>query len=169
MILEYDGKKPDTDKALYIADNAVIIGDVILEEGVTIWFGAVLRGDAGPIRVGRNTNIQDNCVVHCELGNTTTIGENVVVGHGAIIHSCTIGDNCMIGMGSIIQNDAVIADDSLVGAGALVTERKMFPKRALLLGSPAKYVKPVTDKQLQMIRDGAQEYLDFAEKYNNIK
>ena len=127
MIKELNGKMPETDKASFIAENATIIGDVKLEEGTTIWYGAVIRGDGDSIRIGKNTNIQDNCVVHVDPDNPVSIGEGVTIGHSCIIHGCTIGDNCLIGMGSIIMNGAKIGDNCLVGAGALITENKEFP------------------------------------------
>ena len=165
MIIEYRGHRPDTEKASYIAANASIIGDVKLEEGSSVWFGAVLRGDSGPIRVGKNSNIQDNCVLHCDEGGKLEIGEQVTVGHGAIVHGCTIGDGCMIGMGAILLNDAVIGDHCLVGAGALVTSGKEYPPHSLIIGSPAKVVKTVTDAHLDMMEHGAKEYCAFSRSY----
>jgi len=167
MIVEYNGYKPDISKALYIAPNAVITGNVILEEGVSVWYGAVLRGDTGCIHVGQNSNIQDNCVIHCEEGSDVHIGENVLIGHGAIIHGCSIENGCMIGMGAIVMNDAVIREQSLVGAGAMVTEGKAFPERSLILGSPAKAIKPVSASQIQMIQDGINEYLKLGKIYSS--
>ena len=169
MIIEYNKKTPDVSRAAFIAENATIIGDVVLEEGVSIWFGAVLRGDSGPIRVGRNSNIQDNCVVHCDHGGKTQIGEHVLIGHNAIIHGCTIEDGCMIGMGSIIMNNAWIGANSLVGAGALVTERKTFPQQSLILGNPAKALRSVTKEQMRMMEEGVKEYLRFAQNYASLQ
>lgn len=165
MIIEYQGKKPDVARAAYVAENAVIIGDVVLEEGVSVWFGAVIRGDSGPIRIGKNSNIQDNCVLHCDAGGKLQVGSGVTVGHGAIIHGCTIENDCMLGMGSVIMNNAVIGHHSMVGAGALVTSGKEYPPFSLIMGSPAKRVMPVTGEHLEMIEHGAKEYLQFSENY----
>ena len=167
MIIEYEGNKPDISKAAFIAENATIIGKVILEEGVSVWYGAVLRGDTGSIHVGRNSNIQDNCVVHCDEGSDVEIGENVLIGHGAIIHGCRIEDGCMIGMGAIVLNDAVIGEESLVGAGALVTQGKKFAAHTLILGNPARSAGPVTKDHIEMIRAGVAEYLELSGKYSN--
>lgn len=165
MIIEYQGMKPDISKAAFVAENASIIGDVVLEEGASVWFGAVIRGDSGPIRIGKGSNIQDNCVLHCDAGGQLTIGENVTVGHGAIVHGCTIGDGCMIGMGSVILNNAVIGNRCMVGAGAVVTSGKEFSDEQLIMGCPARAVMPVTRDHLDMMKHGAEEYLTFSENY----
>ena len=165
MIVEYQNCVPDVSKAAFIAENAVIVGDVVLEEGTSVWYGAVIRGDSGPIRIGKNSNIQDNCVLHCDAGGKIEIGENVTVGHGAIVHGCTIGDGCMIGMGSIVLNNAVIGDHSLVGAGALVTSGKVFQEKSLILGSPARSLMPVGEEHLEMMKQGTSEYVHFSQNY----
>jgi len=158
MVIEFQGIRPDISKAAFVADNATIVGDVVLEEGVSVWFGAVIRGDSGPIRVGKCSNIQDNCVLHCDEGGQITIGEHVTVGHGAIVHGCTIG-----GMGSVILNNAVIKDHCMVGAGALITGGKEFPPYSLILGNPAKKHMTVSNDHLDMMKHGAEEYLHFSE------
>jgi carbonic anhydrase/acetyltransferase-like protein (isoleucine patch superfamily) len=135
------------------------VGDVTLAEDVSIWYGAVLRGDSGAITVGAGTNIQDNCVLH----EKTAIGENCTIGHGAIVHGCTIGDRCMIGMGAIVLNGAVIGDDCLVGAGALVTGKMNAPAGSVLLGNPAKIVKEITPAQMEEIRLDAENYIRLAQ------
>ena len=150
-------KKPVLTGA-YLAPNATVVGDVVLEENVGIWHGAVLRGDLGAIRVGKNSNIQDNCVVHEQV----SIGSGCTVGHGAIIHGCTIGDNCLIGMGAIILNGAVLGEGCLVGAGALVTGKINAPAGSLLVGSPAKVLRPVTEVETKMILDDAETYVNLA-------
>jgi carbonic anhydrase/acetyltransferase-like protein (isoleucine patch superfamily) len=143
----------------WIAPNATVVGDVTLAEDVSIWYGAVLRGDSGAITVGAGTNIQDNCVLH----EKTAIGENCTIGHGAIVHGCTIGDRCMIGMGAIVLNGAVIGDDCLVGAGALVTGKMNAPAGSVLLGNPAKIVKEITPAQMEEIRLDAENYIRLAQ------
>ena len=167
MIKELNGKMPETDKASFIAENATIIGDVKLEEGTTIWYGAVIRGDGDSIRIGKNTNIQDNCVVHVDPENPVVIGENVTIGHSCIIHGCRIGDNCLIGMGSIIMNGAKIGDNCLVGAGALITENKEFPSGSKIIGSPAKMKSGVTEKDLELISYSADYYLKDVAIYSD--
>ena len=147
-------------QTVYIAPNATIVGDVTLGENVNIWYGAVLRGDSGAITVGAGTNIQDNCVLH----ENTCIGKNCTVGHGAIVHGCTIGDNCLIGMGAIILDGAVLQDNCLVGAGALVTGKTNAAAGSLLLGNPAKVVRPLTPAQIDANRESAAHYIGLAKK-----
>lgn len=147
-------------EAVYIAPNATVVGDVVLEKNVSIWYGAVLRGDCGRITVGQGTNIQDNAVVHDE----TTIGKNCTLGHGAIVHGCTIGDDCLIGMGAIVLDGAVLEDGCLVGAGALVTGKTHAPAGSVLLGSPARAVKTVSPQQLAETRKNAEHYIRLAQK-----
>ena len=166
MIKELNAKRPETEKASFIAENATIIGDVKLEEGTTVWYGAVIRGDGDSIRIGKNTNIQDNCVVHVDPDNPVSIGEGVTIGHSCIIHGCTIGDNCLIGMGSIIMIGAKIGDNCLVGAGALITENKEFPAGSKIIGSPAKIKSEVTEKDLELIKYSADYYLKDAAIYS---
>jgi len=145
-------------KNAYIAPGAVVVGDVVLEEDVNIWYNAVLRGDSGTIRIGRGTNIQDNCVIH----EKTAIGEYCTVGHGAIVHGCTIGNNTMVGMGAIVLTGAVIGENCLIGAGALVTGKMKAPDGSLILGNPAAGVKPVSEAQIEEIRSDAQNYIRLA-------
>ena len=142
----------------YIAPNATVVGDVQLAENVNIWYGAVLRGDEGTISVGEGTNIQDNAVVHEE----TTIGKYCTVGHSAIIHGCTVGDSCLIGMGAIVLSGAVLGDGCMVGAGALVTGKTNAPAGSLLLGSPAKVIRPITEEERRDIEKNAQDYVNQA-------
>ncbi len=143
----------------WIAPNATVVGDVRIEENASIWYGAVLRGDSGAIRIGKGTNVQDNCVIH----ENTTIGDGCTVGHGAIVHGCTIGDRCMVGMGAIVLTGAVIGDDCLIGAGAVVTGKMVAPSGSVLLGSPAKVIKEVTEAQKEEIRADAENYIRLAQ------
>lgn len=145
-------------KEALIAPTAVITGDVQLEKDVNIWYGAVIRGDSGPIRIGQGSNIQDNCVIH----EATTIGKNCTVGHGAIVHGCSIGDCCLIGMGAIVLNGAVLEDNCMVGAGAVVTGKTHAPAGSLLLGSPAKIVRTLTGEQIHEMLLDAQQYVTLA-------
>ena len=144
-------------KDVYIAPNATVVGDVVLQKDVNIWYGAVLRGDHGRITVGEGTNIQDNAVLHDE----TTLGKFCTVGHTAIVHGCTIGDDCMIGMGAIVLSGAVLGDGCIVGAGAVVTGKTNAPAGSLLLGSPARVVKTVTAQQLEETRENALHYIEL--------
>ena len=144
----------------YIAPNATVIGDITLGDNVSIWYGAVLRGDSGAITVGDSTNIQDNAVLHEE----TKIGKNCTVGHGAIVHGCTVGDGCVIGMGAIVLTGAVLGDNCLVGAGAVVTGKTAAPAGSLLLGSPAKVVRALTPEELAENRHSAEHYIQLAKK-----
>ncbi len=144
---------------VYIAKNATVVGDVVLGENVSIWYGAVLRGDSGSISVGANSNVQDNCVLH----ETVTLGRGCSVGHGAILHGCTVGDNCVIGMGAIVLNGAVIGDNCLVGAGALVTGKMNAPAGSLILGNPAVVAKPLTEAQLAYLQEDAENYVRLSQ------
>lgn len=168
MILELNGKIPDTKKAAFIAETAVIIGDVVLEEGVSVWYGAVLRGDGDSIKIGKNSNVQDNTVVHVDPGNPVSVGENVTIGHQCIIHGCSIGDNCLIGMGAIVMNGAKVGDDCLVGAGALLTENKEFPEGSMIIGSPAKIRSEVSEDGKQLIRESAEHYVNESRVYSRL-
>ncbi|MBO7517261.1 MAG: gamma carbonic anhydrase family protein, partial [Spirochaetia bacterium] len=144
MIAKFNGAEPKIEKPAFIADNAVITGDVIIKEDANIWYGAVLRGDIEPITVGKGSNIQDLCILHTSEGTPCTVGDNVTVGHGVILHGCTVEDNCLIGMGATILDGAVIGRESIVGACALVTKDKVFPPRSMIIGSPAKAVRQLT-------------------------
>lgn len=146
--------------AVYLAQNATVVADVTLGENVSVWYGAVLRGDGGKITVGDGTNIQDNCVLH----GKTTVGKNCTVGHGAIVHGCTVGDNCVIGMGAVILNGAVIGDNCIVGAGALVTGKMNAPDGSLVLGNPAKVVKELTQEQVLANAHSAEHYIELAQE-----
>lgn len=142
----------------YVAPNATVVGDVTLERDVNVWYGAVLRGDNGAIHVGEGSNIQDCCVLH----EHTTVGKNCTVGHGAIVHGCTVGDGCLIGMGAIVLNGAVLGDHCLVGAGAVVTGKTNAPAGSVLLGSPAKIVKQLTQEAMLAQEEDARHYVEKA-------
>ena len=150
-----------SDENVFIADTAVVVGDVTLSKGVSVWFQAVIRGDEGPITVGENSNVQDGAILHSE----THIGKNCTIGHGAIVHGCTVGDDTLIGMGSILLNGAKIGKHCLVGAGALVTGKMDAPDGSLILGSPAKVVRPLTEAEREDNRHSVEFYLSHAEGY----
>lgn len=158
------GKDPQLGEGVFVAPNASVIGDVIVGERSSIWFGVVVRGDCYPIRIGARTNVQDNAVVHVTGGKAETrIGDDVTIGHLALVHGCTIGNRCLVGMGSIILDGAVIEDDCLVAAGALVPPRMRVPARSLVLGRPGKVVKSLTDEDLANIRASADAYVRYAD------
>ena len=144
----------------YIAPNATVVGKVNLGDNVSIWYGAVLRGDSGAITVGEGTNIQDNAVVH----EQTRIGKHCTVGHGAIVHGCTLKDGCVIGMGAIVLNGAVLGENCLVGAGAVVTGKMDAPAGSLLLGSPAKVVRTLTEEEINENLHSAEHYIALAKE-----
>lgn len=165
-VLAFRGATPKFGTGVYVASTAVVAGDVTVGEDSSLWFGTVVRGDVGFVQIGRATNIQDLSVVHVTGGSANTvIGDEVTVGHRAILHGCTIEDGCLIGMGAIVLDDAVIGEGSLVGAGALVTPGTRIPPRSLVLGSPAKVVRPVRDHEGRMGRDGAAHYVELAREY----
>lgn len=154
------GQTPAIHPSARLAENAAVIGDVTLGAGVTVWYGAVLRGDVGPIRVGDGSNIQDNCVLHCGYGTATVLGDHVVVGHGAILHSCVVEDGCLIGMGATVLDGARIGAGSIVGAGALVPPGKVIPPRSLVMGVPGRVVRAVTDGEAAATLDNARRYAE---------
>ena len=149
------------EKKTYVAPNATIVGDVTLGAEVSVWYGAVLRGDDGAIVIGDGSNVQDNCVIHKQ----TTIGKNCTVGHGAIVHGATIGDNTMVGMGAIVLNGAVVGEHCLVGAGSVVTGKMNAPAGSLILGNPAKVIKELTPDQIEYIHKDCAVYLELANKH----
>jgi carbonic anhydrase/acetyltransferase-like protein (isoleucine patch superfamily) len=164
MIHSFEGERPDISRAAFVAWNAEIMGSVELGDGASIWYATVLRGDIAAIRIGAGSNVQDGSVLHVDHDTPCLIGEHVTIGHGAIVHACRVGDRCLIGMGAIILNGAVIGEDSIVGAGALVTQGKSFPPRSMILGSPAKLVRPLTDEEVAGLRPHAEAYVDLARR-----
>jgi carbonic anhydrase/acetyltransferase-like protein (isoleucine patch superfamily) len=164
-IINYNGKTPKIGKDVFIAEGAVVIGDVTIGDGSSIWFNAVVRGDFAPIIIGRLTSIQDNCTLHCERGFETRVGDNVVMGHGAIVHSARVGDNCLVGMNCVVLDDAEIGDGSIVGAGAVVGPGKKFPPRSLVVGVPAKVVRQIGEDEVSFIKQQSERYLGYAREY----
>ena len=170
MIKKFRGKSSIIPDSCYISESVDLIGDVTLGENVSLWFGTVVRGDMHFITIGNRSNIQDNSVVHVTTDiSPTRIGEEVTVGHNAIIHGATIEDRCLIGMGSIIMDDVVVGEGSIVGAGAVVPPNMIIPPRSLVVGLPAKIVRQTTDEELEMIIERAQHYIDFSAEYKNEK
>src|SRR5215468_4332266 len=166
-IYELDGQAPElpVDGRWWIAENASVIGRVRLKAFASVWFGSVLRGDNEWIEIGERSQVQDNATLHTDPGFPMVIGANCVIGHNTILHGCTIGDNSLIGMGAILLNGAKIGAGSLVGAGALVTEGKSFPDKSLIMGSPARAVRPLDEKAHAMIAAGADVYVRRWQRY----
>ena len=164
-VYQLDALTPRLADTTWVADSAQVIGNVELAEGVSVWFGAVLRGDNEPMRIGRNSNVQDGSVLHSDLGSPLTLGENVTVGHQVMLHGCSVGDGSLIGIKAVVLNGAKIGRNCLVGAGALVTEGQEFPDGSLIIGTPARLLKPLTDKQREGLRHAATHYVENARRF----
>ncbi|MDP8246287.1 MAG: gamma carbonic anhydrase family protein [Candidatus Hinthialibacter antarcticus] len=165
LVFPYLEHQPQLGENVFIAPNASVIGETTLGDEVSIWFGAVLRGDIAPVSVGRGSNIQDNAVLHVGDDEPCFVGENVVVGHQALLHGCTVEDDCLIGMGAIVLNRAVIGRGSLVGAGALVTQGTIIPPNSLVVGSPATVKRELKDDERQQQAVYAAKYVEVAHNY----
>lgn len=166
-VLPFRDREPDSSQAAFVAPDAVLVGDVVLGERSSVWFGAVLRADNDRISIGAGTNIQDGCVVHVDRGHPALIGRDVSVGHRAVLHGCTVGDDVLIGMGAIVMNDAVIGTGSIVGAGAVVSAGTDVPPRSLVLGVPGKVRGTVTDEERQATRQNAVDYRALALEFRS--
>ena len=164
-IYELDGERPDLHPRHWIADSATVIGRVRLKVDASIWFNSVLRGDNEWIEVGERSQVQDNATLHTDPGFPLVIGNDCVIGHNVILHGCTIADSSLIGMGAIVLNGARIGKNCLVGAGALVTEGKSFPDGSMIVGAPARVVRPVNEKAAQLIAQGADIYVKRWRRY----
>lgn len=164
-IYELDGIAPRMADSAWVADSAQVMGNVVLAEDSSVWFGATLRGDTETITVGRGSNVQDGSVMHADIGYPLTVGDNVTVGHMVMLHGCTIGDESLIGIGATVLNGATIGKNCLVGAGSLVTEGKTFPDGSMIMGTPAKVVKTLTPEQIEGLRRSAQHYVENARRY----
>ena len=166
MIRTFQGIKPTVPKSCFIETTAVVIGDVIMGENCSVWFNAVIRGDVNYIRIGERTNVQDLCMLHVSHDtHSLIIGNDVTIGHNVVLHGCTIHDRVLVGMGAIIMDGAVIGEDSVVGAGALIVEGTVVPPKSLILGSPAKVKRPVTDEEMAWIKESAENYVKYARQY----
>ena len=160
-----DGEAPAIADTAYITDTAVLIGKVVVGEEASIWFGAVLRGDNEPIILGAGSNIQENAVLHTDMGYPLVIGEGCTIGHKAMLHGCTIGDNSLVGMSATILNGAVIGRNCLIGAGALITEGKVIPDNSLVIGAPGKVARTLGDEDVDRLRQSARHYADNARRF----
>ena len=167
MIYDLGERKPRS-KALFVAPNAAVIGAVELGEDSSVWYGAVLRGDTEPIRIGARSNIQDGTVVHTDDGYPTTIGDNVTVGHNVVLHGCTVKDGCTIGMGAILLNGSRVGANSLVAAGALLPEGREYPSDSLIMGVPGRAVRELTDEERARVAEGAEVYVLRAREHRDL-
>ena len=158
MIYSLEDSSLTTEGETFVAPTAVVIGSVLLRHEASVWWGAVLRGDYDTIRIGRRTNVQDNCVIHMDEGFPVSLGDGVTIGHKAVLHGCTIGNNSLVGINAVVMNGAVIGDDCLIGSNALITEGKEIPSRSLVLGSPGKVVRELSDAEVE-------ENTGFADRY----
>ncbi len=163
-----NGKSPKAQQAAFVAPNATLAGEVVLQTGSSVWYGAVLRADTGRITVGENTNVQDNAVLHTGPGLDVTLGRGVSVGHSAVVHGCTVGDNCLVGMHATILNGAVIGAGSLIAAGALVPENAVIPAGSLVVGVPGRVLRPVSPAQTAAILDNEKEYTALAKLHSGV-
>lgn len=155
----------ESDEDVLILPGARVSGDVTFGSGCSVWYNAVIRGDAAPIAIGDNTNVQDNSTLHTSRNRPMVIGSDVSIGHNVVLHSCTIRDNCLIGLGALILDDAVIGENSIVGAGALVTKGTIVPPGSMVLGAPAKVKRPLTEAEIEDIRRNSRAYLEEKEQY----
>lgn len=167
MIIEYKGIKPKIHETCFLADSAEIIGNVEIGKNTSIWYSCVLRADYNKIKIGEYTNIQDASVIHISKDYDTIIGDYVTVGHKAIIHACKIGNNVLIGMGSIILDGVEIEDNVLVGAGSIVTPGKRIPTGSLVLGTPARVVRKLSDEEIKQLKQSAVDYVKYAQNHKN--
>ena len=165
MIYELEKNIPKIDPNSWVAPNAVIIGRVELKKNSNVWFNTTIRGDLEPIIIGENSNVQDGSVIHTDPGCPVTVGKGVTLGHMVMLHGCTIEDDCLIGIGSTILNKAKIGKNSIIGAHSLITENKIIPERSLVLGSPGKVVRQVTDEEIEHIKENARDYVENFKRY----
>ena len=168
-IYELDGVAPQLPASgqYWIADNAAVIGKVVLGENVSVWFSAVLRGDNEYLTIGDDSNIQDCCVLHTDMGYPLVVGKGVTAGHQATLHGCTIGDNTLIGMGATVMNGAVVGDNCLIGANTLIPENKQIPDNSLVVGSPGKIIRTIGDDVVEQLRISASSYAQKARRFKD--
>jgi carbonic anhydrase/acetyltransferase-like protein (isoleucine patch superfamily) len=166
LLKGYAGKAPRIDAAAWLADDATVTGDVTLGPGASLWFGVVVRGDVNHVRIGARSNVQDLSVVHVTGGtHPTVIGEDVTVGHRVVLHGCTVHDRCLIGIGSVVLDGAEIGPEAIVGAGALVPPGMKVPPRTLVMGTPARVKRALTDEEVAHLRESAARYVEYAARY----
>lgn len=164
VILSYKGATPRISKDCFIAENAALVGDVVVDSESSIWFGVSIRAERGPIKIGRRVNVQDNCVIHTDEGECV-IGDGVSIGHSAVVHGATVGGNTLVGMGAILLNGAKIGKNSVIGAGALVTQGTEFPEGSLILGAPATLKRKLSGEEIRRITENASQYNQYRNDY----
>ncbi len=167
MIKSFNGTNPVIHSRAFIAINASIIGNVVIENDVSVWYNSVIRGDFNAINIGSGTNIQDNSVLHVDVDEPLMIGQNTTIGHNCIIHGCTIDNSCLIGMGSLIMNRVQIGSGCIIGAGTLITQDTIIPDNSVVVGRPGKIIRQTNKSDLDYIHANAQEYIDLKNKYLN--
>jgi carbonic anhydrase/acetyltransferase-like protein (isoleucine patch superfamily) len=165
MIHQLGALQPRLAADAWVAENATVIGDVVLAERVSVWFNAVLRGDIEAITIGAGSNIQDACVLHTDVGYPLVLGEGVTVGHMAMLHGCRIGDFALIGINAVVLNGATIGEQSIIGSNALITEGKIIPPRSLVMGQPGRVIREVSEEELESLRGAAEHYAENAARY----
>ena len=165
MIYKFKKIKPTLDNNSWSAPTASLIGKVTLKKDASVWFGAVLRGDIEPITIGEGSNVQDGSIFHTDPGCPLVLGKNVTVGHTVMLHGCEVADDTLIGIGSIILNKAKIGKNCIIGANSLIPENKVIPDRSLVLGSPGKIIRQVTDKEIEKIKENAKHYVENYKRY----
>lgn len=166
MLMSYKGITPKLSGSVFVVEGATVVGDVEIGTDSSVWFGAVIRGDVNYVRIGERTNVQDNSVLHVTKDtHPLIVGSDVTIGHLVVLHGCTIKDRALIGMGAVVLDGAVIGEDSIVGAGALVTEGKVMPPRSLIIGSPARVKRELTEDEVEGIARSARNYMDYTASY----
>lgn len=166
MIISYLGKTPIIDKTVFIGEGSIIVGDVVLDKDVSVWFNCVVRGDVNYIRIGERTNVQDGCILHVTYKKyPLIIGKDVSIGHGAIVHGCTIKDSVLIGMGALLLDNCTVNSNSLIAAGAVVKENFIVPEGVLVAGVPAKIIRDLTLDEISSIKQRAQNYIMYVSNY----
>ena len=170
LILPYRGKMPAIDPTVFIAPTAAVVGDVTIGAGSSVWFGAVVRGDFQPITIGQNTNIQENATIHVMRDVPVEIGDDVLIGHNAVVHCSRIGSNTLIGMGSIVMGYSEIGENVVIGAGSFLPQHKKIPSNSLVFGNPAQIVRALRDDEIEALREAAENYAGLgAENYQDRK
>jgi carbonic anhydrase/acetyltransferase-like protein (isoleucine patch superfamily) len=164
-LLAYDGHQPDVAAEAFVADGATLVGAVTVRAGASVWFGAVVRADGSSIRIGRDSNVQDGCVLHSDPSFPVVVGDRVSIGHRAVVHGCTVEDEVLVGMGAVLLNGSVVGRGSLVAAGAVLREGTVVPPGSLVAGVPARVRRDVTDAERERMRSGAESYVVRARRY----
>ncbi|MGB3456167.1 MAG: gamma carbonic anhydrase family protein [Litorimonas sp.] len=164
-VFALDEHEPDLHETVWVAETASVVGNIHMAEGSSVWFGAVMRGDNEPIRIGARSNVQDNAVLHSDPGQPLTIGEDVIIGHQAMLHGCTIGNGSLVGIGATILNGAQIGEGCIIGAHALITENKVIPPNSLVVGAPGRVMKTLGEAEVGFLKANAQVYVSNAKRF----